>query len=359
MVAILRKSLVLLSPLSVPLLLAACIGCGMEPIAKGGVVVMSYNLQALFDPVDQGGEYAEYIVKNGDWDRARYEKRLAALASAILASTVPGGQGSRGDKGPDIIVVQEAENETVLRDLAKAVGEYPYIVASPHEDATLACGVISRFPPSSAKAHRVRPPDGGPSSVPRHILEIELDIDGRRLLVIAAHLKSKLGGAEETEPERRAAADFIRLLVGARLKDEPSLAVIVAGDFNENPDEYLRVDGAYPTALMAPDAVEGARLNLAASAVQARNDPLTLYCPWDEAGGYSYRFQETEERIDQLLMSPALVSGGDCPFAFSAFGSSPPEFLVDDYGTPLRWNQENAKGYSDHLPIRVRLSYSP
>jgi endonuclease/exonuclease/phosphatase family metal-dependent hydrolase len=328
----------------------------MEPSAQGGIVVMSYNLQTLFDPVDQGGEYAEYSVKNGAWDRARYEKRLAALASSILAATVPGSQGG---KGPDVIVVQEAENETVLRDLAKAVGEYPFIVASPHEDATLACGVISRFPPSSAKAHRVRPPDGGPSSVPRHILEIELDIDGRRLLVIAAHLKSKLGGAEETEPERRAAADFIRLLVGARLKREPSLAVIVAGDFNENPDEYLLVDGAYPTALMAPDTVEGARLNLAASAEQARVDPLVLYCPWEEGGGYSYRYQETEERIDQLLMSPALVSGGDCPFTFAAFSSEPPEFLIDAHGTPVRWSQENAKGYSDHLPIRARLAFSP
>ncbi len=319
---------------------------------------MSYNLQTLFDSVDQGGEYAEYSVKNGLWDRARYEKRLAALASSILAAAIPGSPGARGGKGPDIIVVQEAENESVLRDLAKAIGEYPYIVASPHEDATLACGVLSRFPPTSAKAHRVRPPDGGPSSVPRHILEIELDIDGRKLLVIAAHLKSKLGGAQETEPERRAAADFIRTLTGARLKTEPSLAVVVAGDFNENPDEFNRVGSTYPTAMMAPDATEGARLNISGSMQQARIDPLVLYCPWEEDGGYSYRYQDTEEQIDQLLMSPALVSGGDCPFRFTAFSSAPPEFLVDDSGTPIRWSQENAKGYSDHLPIRVHLAFS-
>ncbi len=348
-----------ISSIIIPVLLAACVRCEMASKAGGSIVVVSYNLQTLFDPIDQGGEYAEYSVKNGDWDKARYEKRLAALASSILAATVPEAHGSSGGKGPDVIVVQEAENETVLRDLAKAVGEYPYIVVSPHEDATLACGILSRYPPSSANAHRVRPPDGGPSSVPRHILEVDLDIDGRKLVVIAAHLKSKLGGAEETEPERRATADFIRLLVSARLKEEPSLAVIVAGDFNENPDEYLRVNHAYPTALMAPDTVEGARLNLAYPAAHACIDPLALYCPWDEEGGYSYRYQETEERIDQLLMSPALVSGGDCPFTFTAFSSTPPEFLVDAYGTPLRWNQETAKGYSDHLPIRARLAFSP
>jgi endonuclease/exonuclease/phosphatase family metal-dependent hydrolase len=272
---------------------------------------------------------------------------------------VPDGSGGRDGKGPDVIVVQEAENETVLRDLAMAVGEYPYIVVSPHEDATLACGVLSRFPPTAAKAHRVRPPDGGPSSVPRHVLEVELDIDGRRLLVVAAHLKSKLGGAAETEPERRAAADFIRLLVGARLRQDPSLAVIVAGDFNENPDEFVRVGGAYPTAMMAPDTQEGARINIGAATAQVCIDPLVLYCPWDEAGGYSYRYQETEERIDQLLLSPALVSGGDCPFTFTAFSAAPPEFLVDGSGTPVRWSQETAKGYSDHLPIRAHLAFSP
>jgi endonuclease/exonuclease/phosphatase family metal-dependent hydrolase len=355
----LRKTLVLMPPLLVPLLLAACIGCGMEPSAKGGITVMSYNLQTLFDPIDQGGEYAEYSVRNGEWDRALYGKRLEALASAILAAAVPDGPDARHGKGPDIIVVQEAENETVLRDLAKAVGEYPYIVVSPHEDATLACGVLSRFPPTAAKAHRVRPPDSGPSSVPRHILEVELDIDGRRLVVVAAHLKSKLGGAAETEPERRAAADFIRMLVGTRLRVEPSLAVVVAGDFNENPDEFIRVGGAYPTAMMAPDALVGARLNIAADAAQACIDPLVLYCPWEDAGGYSYRYQETDERIDQLLLSPALVSGGDCPFTFTAFSSTPPEFLVDACGTPIRWSQENARGYSDHLPIRVHLAFSP
>jgi endonuclease/exonuclease/phosphatase family metal-dependent hydrolase len=354
-----RKLATFLSATLIPLLLVACIGCGMEPVAKGSIVVMSYNLQTLFDPVDQGGEYSEYSVKNGDWDRARYEKRLASLASSILAATVPDATGARSSKGPDIIVVQEAENETVLRDLASAVGEYPYIVASPHEDATLACGVLSRFPPTLAKAHRVRPPDGSPSSVPRHILEIELDINGNRLLIIAAHLKSKLGGAEETEPERRAAADFIRLLVGTRLKEQPSLAIIIAGDFNENPDEFVRINGAYPTALMAPDTGEGARLNISGTASESTIEPLVLYCPWDEEGGYSYRFEEAEERIDQLLMSPALVSGGECPFTFSAFSSAPPEFLVDASGTPIRWSQESARGYSDHLPIRVRLAISP
>jgi len=318
---------------------------------------MSYNLQTLFDPVDQGGEYEEFRVATGAWSEALYRTRVEALASSILASGIPGSRDGR----PDVVVVQEAENARVLRDLAEAAGGYKYIASSPAEDASLGCGILSRFPFAALKAHRVRAPDDGPSSVPRFMLEAELDADGRRLVVIAAHLKSKLGGAAETEPERRAAAAFVSALVAARLASAPSLAVIVAGDFNENPDEHDRVGRAYPTALMPPDSGPGSWLLIAGdkgSATSAGGPPV-LYCPWEEAGGYSYRYRGSEERIDQLLLSAGTVAGDDCPFRFEAFSAVPPEFIVDPEGSPLGWNARTGSGYSDHLPIRVRLAFSP
>jgi endonuclease/exonuclease/phosphatase family metal-dependent hydrolase len=351
---------------AIPLFLFACVRCETTPAASGSVVIMSYNLQTLFDPVDQGGEYEEFRVSTGAWSEALYTKRLAALASAVAAASLPGGSG----KGPDVLVVQEAENARVLRDLAEAAGGYPYIAASPDEDANLGCGVLSRYPITAVRAHRVRKPDGAPSSVPRYLLEVELDIGGRSLVLIAAHLKSKLGGAEETEAERRAATAFASMLVGTRLADDPSLAVVIAGDFNENPDEFERIGRAYPTALMAPDAGPGPWLLIsgdrgsfgtgsavADSALVARAP--VLYCPWEEGGGYSYRYRGECERIDQLLLSPGLVSDGGCPLGFQAFSAEPPEFAIDADGNPLGWNARSGSGYSDHLPIRVRLTLLP
>lgn len=348
---------------SIPLFLLACVRCETAPARPGSVVVMSYNLQTLFDPVDQGGEYEEFRVSTGAWSEALYKTRLAALASSVLAASLPGGTG----KGPDVLVVQEAENARVLRDLAEAAGGYPYIASSPDEDASLGCGVLSRYPITAVRAHRVRKPDGAPSSVPRYLLEVGLDIGGRSLVVIAVHLKSKLGGAEETEAERRAAAGFASILVGSRLAADPSLAVIVAGDFNENPDEFERVGRAYPTALMAPDAGPGPWLLIAGDrgACNAGGDSAlvapapVLYCPWEEGGGYSYRFQGERERIDQMLLSPGLVSDGGCPFAFQSFGAEPPEFAIDAEGNPLGWNARSGSGYSDHLPVRIRLALVP
>ncbi|MBN2874610.1 MAG: endonuclease/exonuclease/phosphatase family protein, partial [Spirochaetales bacterium] len=271
----------------------------------------------------------------------------------------PGGTGSggTGGGGPDIIVVQEAENKRTLRDLSEAAGGYQWVIASPDEESALRCGVLSRYPPVSTKAHRVRPSDGAPSSVPRHVLEVELDVDGRRLLIIAVHLKSKLGGAEETEPERAATAAFVSAIIADKVVDDPNLAVIVAGDFNENPDEYERVDHAYTTAMMPAEEGAGPWLCVTGS----RDAPAgpVLFCPWEESTGYSYLYQGTPERIDNILVSQALVHDGACPFRLEAFSAEPPEFAVTSTGAPIRWDQNTSTGYSDHLPIQALLVFTP
>lgn len=347
------------------LTLTACIGCRSVPTAGGSLVIMSYNLQTLFDPVDQGGEYAEFRVSTGAWDEGRYHARLAALASSILSAA---GHGRLAD-GPDVLVVEEAENRRVLDDLAVAAGGYGYIIDSPDEEAVVACGILSRYPVAAARAHRIRPPEGVPSSVPRYALEVELSVEGHRLVVIATHWKSKLGGDRETEPERQAAAVFMNALVALRLAADPALALVLAGDFNENPDEYERVERAWPTALMPAEAGAGPWLLLAdspAGASAARGTPPTpeiiqpvLYCPWNDAGGYSYRFQGNEERIDQLLMSPSLVADGSAALRFESFSAVPPSFVIDASGTPLGYNPRLNSGYSDHLPIRMRIAVIP
>lgn len=334
------------------LTLAACARCGGEP-GSDSITILSYNLQTLFDPVDQGGEYEGFSVVEGEWSERAYKSRLAALASGIVSAV--------GGAGPEVVVVQEAENLRVLRDLAAEAGGYPYALASPDEESALACGILSRLPVLAFRAHRVRSPEGGPPSVPRLVLEAELGVEGRSLVVLATHWKSKLGGAEETEEERRRAAAFVGALAAVRLAERPGLALVVAGDLNTNPDEYERVGGAYPTALMRAGAGDGPWLLIGRrdelSSPGAR--PLVLYEPWLDADGYSYRYDGEDERIDHLLLSPALAEGTGCAWRLERFSAEPPDFLVSAEGTPLRWDSRTGSGYSDHLPISIRLSPSP
>jgi endonuclease/exonuclease/phosphatase family metal-dependent hydrolase len=332
-------------------LLAACSSCELEAGAPRSLSIMSYNLMTLFDPVDQGGEYQGFSVAKGEWDESLYRLRIRNLASAILAAE-PGG--------PDILALQEIENQRALKDLAEALGGYAQLIKPVSEEAPLGCALLSRYPARGVRSHRAMPPAAASASVPRNLLEAEFDIYGRHLIVYVAHWKSKLGGAAETEAERRAAAALLASLARARLAADPALAIVVAGDLNVNPDEYERVGGAYPTALRALDAGPGDWLNISGDAsALLEHDPgfLLFYTPWPSAEGYSYLHNGERERIDHFLLSAGALHGQ--AFLFAGFSAEPPSFLVDLEGRPLGWNSRRAQGYSDHLPIRLTLALPP
>ena len=331
--------------------IAACLlsGCRAAPGRDRRFTIVSYNLMTLFDPVDQGGEYPGFSVAGGEWDERAYRQRIGALARAVLA-VAPGG--------PDVLVVQEAENLRVLEDLSAALGGYRWILRSPAEDAPLGCGLLSRLPVTAARAHRA-------STAPRLMLEAELDAGGRTLVVLAAHWKSKLGGAAETEPVRIAGAALAGSVIAARLREDPGLAIVLAGDLNENPDEFSRAGGAYPTALLLRRGAPGEPGDTAAGSLAISFDPatvasggyLSLWSPWG-AGGWSYRFRGEPERIDHFILSPGLLgeSGG---LRFSSFSAEAPDCLLDASGNPMGWDGRHRSGYSDHLPIVLTLESAP
>ncbi|MBP7263677.1 MAG: endonuclease/exonuclease/phosphatase family protein [Spirochaetia bacterium] len=334
-----------------PLCLAVS-GCLLDFSPRDDVVVMSYNLMTLFDPVDQGNEYDDFSVAKGYWSAVLYRERVRLMADAILLAE---------PDGPDILVVQEAENERVVSDLADELGGYPYLADAPPDGAALGCGILSRYPVLALRAHRVQDSAAADGSSQRTMLEAELDVGGKRLVVLAVHWKSKLGGAEETEGDRRLAASLVRAVLAERLAADPSLALIVAGDFNENPDEYERVSMAYPTALMPAGSGAGSCVLISDNAGTVLGQEPgqaggpVLYCPWTR--GYSYRYAGVDERIDNMLMTAGALGPGG--FTLTEFGAAITEPLVDDDGNPVAWNSRLGEGWSDHLPLRAVLSPAP
>lgn len=343
-----RTAALALLSLVLPACLAACGSCSMEPRPAAAVNVMSYNLMTFFDPIDHGGEYDDFKAAAG-WNEAAYRRRLKNAASAVLGAA-PGG--------PDLLALQEIENERALEDLAEELGGYPYALMAKDRPAALSCALLSRYPALSLRAHRALPPPGSPASVPREILEAEIDLGGAALILFICHWKSKLGGAAETESERRAAAALLNALVSARLRADPGAAVVIVGDLNENPDEFERVGRAYPTALMPAETGPGPWLLLAAEPESASRSGPIFFSPWSaDADGYSYLYGDEPERIDHFLLAPGAAAGSS--FGFGGFDASPPAFLVDELGRPLAWSTRSGSGYSDHLPIRLTLERLP
>ncbi|HOT58362.1 MAG TPA: endonuclease/exonuclease/phosphatase family protein [Spirochaetia bacterium] len=312
------------------------------------LTLMSYNVEALFDPVDNGNEYREYSVARGTWDDARYKIRLANITAAILAEC---------PQKPDILFVQEIENDRVLKDLSESLGGYAYAIAAPRNGGAITVGIMSKYPITTVKTHQYQTSATIKPSV-RLLLEAQLDIRGIPLVVLNAHWKSKKEGAEITEPERRLAAELVKRIINERKKENPNIGIILAGDLNCNPDEYERIGGAYCTALMPQGAGMEHCLEVTGLADAVNDNPLVLYSPWFSAGGFSYWFNSSSERIDNFLLTRDFFAEGSL-IAYSGFTAEPPLFLLNESGIPLGWYNETREGYSDHLPIVLTLQMRP
>ncbi len=332
----------------VHVLLSLLTACAPIDTKTETLTLMSYNVEALFDPVDNGNEYKEYSVAQGTWDEARYKIRLANIASAILAEC---------PQKPDILFVQEIENDRVLQDLSESLGGYSFNIAAPRSGGAITVGILSKYPIVKVKTHQYQTSSTVKPSV-RLLLEAQLDIHGISLLVFNAHWKSKKEGAEVTEPERRLAAELVRKIITERKKENPNMGIILAGDLNSNPDEYERIDGAYCTALMPEGSGTERCLEVTGVSDTVSDNPLVLYSPWLSTGGYSYYFNGSKEQFDNFLLTRDFFAE-DTLIRYSWFTSEAPLFILDESGHPQGWNNDKREGYSDHLPIVLTLELRP
>jgi endonuclease/exonuclease/phosphatase family metal-dependent hydrolase len=373
-------------PASILALAAFCLVClsafrcssPLSPAPSREVSIVAYNVKSLFDAKDDGPEFREFSVAKGKWDDARYRIRLGRVAEAVLAA-LPDGSRPRGClPGPDLLCLEEIENASVLEALRTgplAKARYRYAAIANAEGGPFSVCALSRLPILSSACHSVASVG---SRAGRDLLELELDAGGAHLRVFACHWKSKSEGGEATEGGRREAAALLRSLVSARVAEDPGAEVVVCGDFNESPDEYLRVKRRYATAFMpvgevattsiSPNATLGLSPNTSSLALPDRllvasreaeakplasTGELVLYSPWAESGGYSYSFRGSRERLDGFLLSPALLD--ESGLSYKRFAAVEASFLVDEEGAPIAWPGSGTSGYSDHLPILLVL----
>jgi hypothetical protein len=332
-------------------ILASCARCTLNGFSfSRSVSILSYNVENLFDDRDDGSEYSDYDPGEGSWDTALYHAKLKNVSEAIRAS---------GDGGPDICLLQEVENERVVTDLLEGhlnVLKYRYAVTAPKNQSATTVTILSRFKPEAVFVHSIFVDDRVPL---RPILEVWFDIHGDGLVLLNNHWKSKSGGVRETEVYRRAAAGFISERVASIRSERPDLCVIVAGDLNERVNEFSAAGGEYPTALMIDGdggGVVGAAdktLRLTGKWNDAGYGLSLFFSPWlDTTLRGSYAYAGSWEKIDHFLIAGAPDGSG---FAYAGFEVIDEDFLLNREGYPRRWSTRLADGYSDHLPIMLKM----
>ena len=371
-----------------PALGAGCSGCdisaddGNNIESKNSLLIMTWNVQNLFDGKDDGTEYPEFTEEEG-WSKEKYRGRLNVIAAAIE------GMG----KKPDVIAMQEVESLAVMNDLASSLSEHGYRWTQFGKIPGMALGVglISRFPLTGSKSHSVYV-DG--EIAPRPMLEAMLvDEDNEASLVLfVCHWKSKLGGDDVTENTRRASARIILRRLREMKESGDNIPAIVMGDFNENYDEFYRRSGIEICALL-PDDPRSAELaglyGMDESSEETdklinelqkdfiiitKNKPpstrffpagaFSMYSPWTDevenasaaegsGGDGTYYYRNNWETIDHFLLSAELFDGKSWDFERCQILNSQPFASVK--GFPVSYNQRTGSGLSDHLPLLLFL----
>ncbi len=254
-----------------------------RPRTQGGVAVASFNVENLFETSDE-----------------KLEPKLVELTRFIAEVLLL----------PEILVLQEVENEAVLQVLGDRIND---VAGARYRAKGLGSSdgrgienaflydaervrLVESFLLSGADVEAAFGPDS--ASAGREPLVGKFDLGGTELVVLGNHFKSKGGddplfGARQpferpTEVQRKAQARAVRRYVDEVLAQDPRALILVAGDFNDFPFSEPGEGSDHPLGIL--EGEDPALVNLVASL----------------ASPYTFIFDGNAQVLDHLLTSPAL-----------------------------------------------------
>jgi predicted extracellular nuclease len=308
--------------------------------ASGDTVITTFNVENLFDLEDD----PDKDEGNSTPTPEELEIKLHKLTEAIREEL----------RLPEIIVVQEVENTSILSELADRINRTShtgYVATSrgSSDGRGIEVGFLwDRARVELRESFLLSGPDverafgrSSPSPGREPLVGIFL-IRGRQVTVVGNHFKSKGGDdplfgvndppARKTEIQRKAQARVVRDFVSSVLKADPDALVVVAGDLNDFPFGEPGEGPDHPLAILEGRGEDASLTNLVLRV--------------DEADAYTFIYQGNSQILDHILVSQALlrhVSAVD----ILHFNASFPAGLARDGRTWLR--------ASDHDAVEARF----
>ena len=312
---------------------------------KEPVTLVTYNTQTFFDAVEDGTEFKEYKGSKSQWTEQKYRTRLERLKHTVFAA----GEKLTGkkDRLPDIVVLQEIENDRVVEDFCKQLPSkenYPYAVCPPASKSAFTTVILSKYPVEQFFVHRLYTDQ---KISLRPLTEAVLNTGSKDkpqlLTVFAVHWKSKTGSSDSVAVRALQEAQLMQKIREHREKN-PQIPFVVCGDFNQTLEEFNQLDD----------------LAVCWDGVDYRTESEEGIQP-----DGSYYFKGSWEKIDHIFYESGADGSGDSdafytgnagaayiePLLFFVLYEPP---LIED-GKPVRYNVLNGEGYSDHLPLGFRF----
>ena len=310
-----------------------------------------YNLENLFDTVidpDTNKILQDDFTPRGrkGWTGKRYKEKLANI-SKVIADI---GTEATSD-GLAILGVAEVENKLVLEDLVntETLEERGYKIV--HYDSPdkrgIDVGLIYNpkyFKVTSSRSVSLRSIDT--TFFTRDQLLVSGLLSGEMIHVIVAHWPSRRGGEKRSSPRREAAAILGRSIIDSIQTKDSNAKIFYMGDLNDDP-----IDASVKTYLRGIGNKEDVKSE-------------ELFNPWEgyyKKGIGTLAYRDEWNLFDQILITPALVGGGNSSYKYykaSIFNNFYLKNASGRYkGYPHRSFAGGAyiAGYSDHFPVYMLL----
>ena len=354
-------SLSLYLSLTLSFLLSGCVSKKPDvfPI-KGAISVMAFNVENLFDTLDDPGKRDEtYIPRSRktprmlakcsglakshwrqscqytDWTEKVLHRKMKRIADVI--KQVKSGQG------PEIVILPEVENKAVMETLREeylsGLGYRESVLIEGPDLRGVDVAILTKLEVVGSQSHRVELERAGGAikklrSPTRDIIQADLKLpDGRVLTVLGVHFPAPHNPTGARLQAIHRLNEIKRALPKGRL-------VIAGGDFNitsrEENDKALYEKGLGDEWAISHE----------------------LGCEKCK-GTYYYHRDTSWSFLDALLFSKEMLPQSRGPWKVLVQSIRTPTqslYQVSRYGTPARYREGKGKvGVSDHWPIAAEV----
>lgn len=254
-------------------------------IFAGTVHVATYNVENY---LDQRTESRHHV--KSDAAKAKIRESIRAM-------------------NPDVLAIEEMGTTNALLELRAALKadgcEFPFWEHVQSFDTNIHVAVLSKLPIVARHPHtnELFLLDGRRLQVKRGFAEVDIQAATNfTFTLIAAHLKSHLTTSEADEAEERLGeAKVLRGIIEARLAKNPGAKLVILGDFNDEKNSVVikEIIGRGKSKLTDTRPTER-------NGDTAPSEP-PYFEPRNVAWTYFYGKNDTYERIDYILASPAMT----------------------------------------------------
>lgn len=346
-------------------LYCACTQCApvTERHAHTEITLVTYNTQTFFDAIEKGSEFKAFRGSKSRWTAEKYKTRLTRLQDTLFAA----GEKLNGQKQrlPDIAVLQEIENESVVQDLSKLLSRsehYPYALCPPRSNGAFTTVILSKYPIENFfihELHTVYKADLRP--LLEAILNIGSETHPQLLTVFTVHWKSKSRGGHASAAIRAMQEEQLAKKIQEHRAKKPHNPFIVCGDFNQQPEEFTLLHtfaSCWDIDRYREKAEEGAQ-PCGSYYFKGRWEKIDhiFYETHADAGSADSGTESTGKKsseFDDTPGTPAHKSTVIQPDLF--FVLYEPPLIENENGVPVRYDVLTGKGYSDHLPLCFRFT---